>query len=35
MIRVGLPKTAGVAIGLDRLLMLITGEDDIHDVNAF
>ena len=35
MIRVGLPKTAGVAIGLDRLLMLVSGDEDIHDVNAF
>ena len=35
MIRVGLPKTAGVAIGLDRLFMILADEDDIRQVNAF
>ena len=31
----GLPKCAGVAIGLDRLLMVLTGKTEIRDVLAF
>ena len=31
----GLPKCAGVAIGLDRLLMVLTGKKDISEVLAF
>ena len=31
----GLPKCAGVAIGLDRLLMVLTKREHIHEVNAF
>ena len=31
----GLPECAGVAVGLDRLLMLLTGCTDIADVLAF
>lgn len=31
----GFPKCAGVAIGLDRLLMVLTGEEAISDVLAF
>jgi len=31
----GLPDCSGVAIGLDRLLMLMTGSDDIAQVLAF
>ncbi len=34
-LRAGLPDCSGVAIGLDRLLMLITGADHIDDVLAF
>ncbi len=33
--RAGMPDAAGVAIGMDRLVMLITGRDDIAEVNAF
>ncbi len=31
----GLPDCAGVALGLDRLLMLASGKDDIRDVLSF
>ncbi len=31
----GLPECAGVAVGVDRLLMLLTGHTDIRDVMAF
>lgn len=31
----GLPECSGVALGLDRLLMLMAGRDDIRDVLAF
>lgn len=34
-IRVGMPPMAGVAIGMDRLFMLLCGIDDISLVNAF
>jgi len=34
-LRAGLPDCSGVAVGLDRLLMLITGADRIDDVLAF
>lgn len=30
----GLPKSSGCAIGVDRLMMLICGKDDISDVRA-
>ncbi len=35
MMRVGMPPAAGVAIGLDRLVMLLSGEDDIANTVAF
>ena len=31
----GLPYCSGVALGVDRLLMLMTGKSDIRDVLAF
>jgi lysyl-tRNA synthetase class 2 len=31
----GLPESAGIAMGLDRLLMAIIGSDDIRDVLSF
>ncbi|MCG8379000.1 MAG: EF-P lysine aminoacylase GenX [Proteobacteria bacterium] len=31
----GLPRSAGIAVGLDRLLMILTGKDDINEINAF
>src|SRR5262249_57385234 len=31
----GLPDCAGVALGIERLLMAMTGSDDIRDVLAF
>ncbi|MBO7444572.1 MAG: hypothetical protein J6T69_07125, partial [Methanobrevibacter sp.] len=34
-IRVGMPACAGVAIGLDRLFMLLSNAPDIASVNAF
>src|SRR6185369_2731657 len=31
----GMPDCAGVALGIERLLMVMTGSDDIRDVLAF
>ena len=31
-LRHGLPESGGIALGLDRLVMLICGVDDIKDV---
>jgi len=32
---IGMPPAGGVAVGLDRLIMLLAGKDRIADVNAF
>ena len=32
---VGMPACAGVALGIERLLMCLAGTDDIRDVLAF
>ena len=34
-LQAGLPKSAGVALGIDRLLMALCGKDDIKDVMTF
>lgn len=34
-LREGLPDCSGVAMGMDRLLMFLTGAGDIHKVMAF
>ncbi len=34
-LRAGLPQSAGVAIGIDRLLMINESQDDIHSVVTF
>ncbi|MCG7869318.1 MAG: elongation factor P lysine(34) lysyltransferase, partial [Candidatus Thiodiazotropha taylori] len=31
----GLPACAGVALGIDRLMMVLTGSDNIRDVISF
>lgn len=31
----GLPKSAGVAVGIDRLLMALCGKDDINEIMTF
>ncbi|MGB1800874.1 MAG: amino acid--tRNA ligase-related protein, partial [Gammaproteobacteria bacterium] len=34
-LKAGFPKSAGVALGIDRLLMALCGKDDIKDVMTF
>ena len=34
-LKFGLPESSGVALGLDRLLMVLSGKNDIKDVVAF
>jgi lysyl-tRNA synthetase class 2 len=34
-LRAGMPPAAGIAIGLDRLALILTGKDDLADTTAF
>jgi lysyl-tRNA synthetase class 2 len=34
-LRIGLPQGAGMALGFDRLVMLLTGSSCLRDVLAF
>jgi lysyl-tRNA synthetase class 2 len=34
-LKAGLPPTAGVALGIDRLLMIAQGRDDLHSIVTF